>query len=159
MACLTVMDGPLKGQQTVLNHSVTRIGRRDENDWVLQDGSVSGIHCEIEKSATGIIIRDLGSTNGTKVNSEPIREKRLYRNDIILVGEIPLMIDGDDIAQSELPEPYSIPRTTIVIQQKRTLEPPKEFSKKSNSNKIWGALIAVLLLVIIGLLVKLFTGE
>ncbi len=159
MACLTVMDGALKGLQATLNHSVTRIGRRDENDWVLQDGSVSGIHCEIEKSATGIIIRDLGSTNGTKVNGEPIREKRLFRNDIILVGEIPIMIDGEDVPQSEMPEPYSIPRTTIVIQQKRTLEPPKEFSKKSNSNRIWGALIAVLLLVIVGLLFKLFTGE
>ena len=46
-----------------------------------------------------------------------------------------------------------------MIQQKRTLETPKEFGKKSNSNKIWFAVIFVLLLVIVGLLVRLLTGS
>jgi predicted component of type VI protein secretion system len=148
------MDGPLKGQRVALDQPVTRVGRRDGNDWVLQDGSVSGTHCEIEKSETGFLIRDLGSTNGTKVNSEPTKEKPLYRNDIILIGEIPVMIEGDDVPQTDKPEPYSIPRTTIVIQQKRSVEPPpKEFGRKSNGNKIWIAVIVLLLLVIVGLLV------
>ena len=159
MACLTVLDGPLKGQRVALDLPVTRIGRRDGNDWVLQDGSISGTHCEIEKSDAGFTVRDLDSTNGTKVNSEPIKEKALIRNDIILKGEIPVMIEGDDVPQSEAAEPYAIPRTTIVIQQKRTLETPKEFGKKSNSNKIWFAVIFVLLLVIVGLLVRLLTGS
>ncbi len=158
MACLAVLDGPLKGQRVALDQPVTRIGRREGNDWVLQDGSVSGAHCEIEKSESGFNLRDLGSTNGTKVNSEPIKEKLLFRNDIILMGEIPVMIEGDDVPQSGQTGPYAIPRTTIVIQQKRTLETPKEFGKKSNSNKLWIALIVVLLLVIAALLVKLFSG-
>ena len=158
MACLTVLDGPLKGQRVALDQPVTRIGRRDGNDWVLQDGSVSGAHCEIEKSEAGFNLRDLGSTNGTKVNNEPIKEKLLFRNDIILMGEIPIMIEGDDVPQSGQTEPYAIPRTTIVIQQKRTLETPKEFGKKSNSNIIWIGLIVVLLLVIAALLVKLLSG-
>jgi hypothetical protein len=154
MACLLVLDGPLKGQRVALDQPVTRVGRKDGNDWVLQDGSVSGTHCEIEKNDTGFLIRDLGSTNGTKVNSEPIKEKVLFRNDILLIGEVPMMIEGDDVPQSDTPEPFSIPRTTIVIQQKRTVEPPpKEFGKKSNSNKIWIGVIVLLLLVIVGLLV------
>ena len=158
MACLTVMDGPLKGQRVALDQPTTRVGRRDGNDWVLQDGSVSGTHCEIEKLNNGFLIRDLGSTNGTKVNNEPIKEKPLFRNDIILMGEIPVMIEGEDVPQTDKPEPYSIPRTTIVIQQKRTLETPKEFGKKSNANKIWIGVIAVLILVIVALLVRLMTG-
>lgn len=160
MACLTVLDGPLKGQRIALDQSITRIGRREEgNDWVLQDRSVSGAHCEVEKREEGFIIRDLGSTNGTKVNNEPIKEKMLFRNDIVILGEIPVMIEGDDVPQSDQAEPYAIPRTTIVIQQKRTLETPKEFGKKSNSNKIWIALIVVLVLIIAALLVKLFSGN
>jgi len=159
MACLTVMDGPLKGQRVALDQPVTRVGRREGNDWMLQDGSVSGTHCEIEKTPTGFLIRDLGSTNGTKVNNEQIKEKPLFRNDIVLVGEIPIMIEGDDVPQTDKPEPYAIPRTTIIIQQKRTLETPKEFGKKSNSNKIWIAVIVVLLLVIVALLVRLLTGS
>ncbi len=158
MACLTVMDGPLKGQRVTLETPVTRVGRREGSDWVLQDGSVSGAHCEIEKNSTGFVIRDLDSTNGTKVNNEPVKQKPIFRNDIILIGEIPVMLEGDDVPETEKPEPYSIPRTTIVIQQKRNLETPKEFGKKSNSNKVWIAVIFVLLLVIIALLARLLTG-
>ena len=152
------MDGPLKGQRVALDQPVIRIGRREGNDWVLQDGSVSGTHCEIEKRETGFQIRDLGSTNGTKVNNEPVKESPLFRNDIILMGEIPVMIEGDDVPQTDKPEPYAIPRTTIVIQQKRNIEPPKEFAKKSNTNKIWIAVIVLLLLVIGGLLYLFITG-
>lgn len=156
MACLTVMDGPLKGQRTSLTQPLTRIGRRDGNDWILQDGSVSGTHCEIEKGDKGFIIRDLGSTNGTKVNAEPIKEKPLFRNDILQVGEIPIMIEGEDVPQTSLLEPSSIPRTTIIIPpQKRTLETPKMFVKKSNSNRVWIGII-VLLLAVIGVMLYLF---
>jgi len=152
------MDGPLKGQRVSLENPVTRVGRREGNDWVLQDGSVSGAHCEIEKNSTGFLIRDLDSTNGTKVNNEPVKEKPIFRNDILLIGEIPVMLEGDDVPESEKPGTYSIPRTTIIIQQKRNLETPKEFGKKSNSNKIWIAVIFVLLLVIVLLLTRLLTG-
>ena len=153
------MDGPLKGQRVPLEQPVTRIGRREGNDWVVQDGSVSGTHCEIEKSDLGFLIRDLGSTNGTKVNNEPIKEHAVFRNDILLIGEVPVMIEGDDVPQTDRPEPLSIPRTTIVIQQKRNVEPPKEFVKKSNSNKIWISVIVLLVLVIVVLLVLFFKGS
>ncbi len=159
MACLIVMDGPLKGQRVALDQPVIRVGRREGNDWVLQDGSVSGTHCEIEKRENGFQIRDLGSTNGTKVNNGPIKESPLFRNDIILMGEIPVMIEGDDVPQTDKPEPYAIPRTTIVIQQKKNIELPKEFVKKSNTNKIWVAVIVLLLLVIGGLLYLFITGS
>ena len=158
MACLTVLDGSLKGQRFTLEQAMTRVGRREGNDWVLQDGSISGTHCEIEKTDAGFLLRDLGSTNGTKVNNVTIKEKNLSRNDIILMGEVPVMIEGDDVPQSERPEPIAVPRTTIIIQPKRTLETPKEFGKKSNTNKVWVVVIVVLVLVIAYLLVQLLTG-
>lgn len=156
MACLTVLDGPLKGQRLTLAQQTTRIGRREGNDWVLQDGSVSGTHCEIERSDKGFVIRDLGSTNGTKVNAEPVKESPLFRNDIVQVGEIPIMIEGDDVPNTSPLEPSAIPRTTIIIPpQKRALETPKMFVKKSNSNRVWIAII-VLLLAVIGVMLYLF---
>lgn len=158
MACLTVMDGPLKGQRISLEQPLTRVGRREGNDWVLQDGSVSGSHCEVEKTETGFLIRDLGSTNGTKVNSEPIKDKLLFRNDIIQIGEISVMIEGDDVPQTGKSDTSAIPRTTIIIPQKRpaAIETPKVFVKKSNANKVWIAVIVILLLVIVGFLVVFF---
>jgi pSer/pThr/pTyr-binding forkhead associated (FHA) protein len=152
------MDGPLKGQKISLELPLTRVGRREGNDWVLQDSSVSGSHCEIEKTDNGFLIRDLGSTNGTKVNSEPIKDKLLFRNDIIHIGEISVMIEGEDVPQTGLRDTAAIPRTTIIIPQKRptVIDTPKVFVKKSNSNKIWIAVIVILLLVIIGFLVVFF---
>jgi predicted component of type VI protein secretion system len=161
MACLIAMDGLSKGQRFTLDRPLTRIGRREGNDWVLPDGSVSGTHCEIEHSENGFVIRDLGSTNGTKVNNEPVKEQPLYRNDIILIGDLPVMIEGDDVPQTAKADPYTLPRTTIVIQPSRPAEPlppPKEFAKKSNSNLVWIALIVLLLLVIVGLMIPFIKG-
>lgn len=159
MACLTIMDGALKGQTYTLTNAMTRIGRRDGNDWVIADGSVSGTHCEIEKNDNGFLLRDLGSTNGTKVNNEEIKEKYLFRNDVFYIGEVPLTIDGDDVPENDDKDSdaNSIPRTTIVIKPQRVLETPKEFTKKTSKNKLWIAVIAVLLVVIAGLMVVLFT--
>lgn len=135
---------------------MTRIGRRDTNDWSIQDESVSGTHCEIEKDDSGFILRDLGSTNGTKVNNEEIKEQRIFRNDILLIGEVPVMVDGDDVPDASDAEPFSLARTTIVIQKNTPKVTPKEFTKKTNSNKIWITLIVLLLFVIGGLAVMLF---
>ena len=161
MAELRIIDGPLKGQSFTLQDGITRIGRREGNDWVVADGSVSGTHCEIEKNEAGILLRDLGSTNGTKVNNEPIKEHFLYRNDIFFLGEVPVTIEGEDVPSEAQPEEAmaSIPRTTIVIQPKRKVEPPKEFTKKSSSNKIWILIILLLLICVAVLMLKLFMGE
>lgn len=156
MACLIVMDGPFKGQKATLNQTMTRIGRRETNDWSIQDESVSGTHCEIEKDDSGFILRDLGSTNGTKVNNEEIKEQRIFRNDILLIGEVPVMVDGDDVPDASDNEPFSLARTTIVIQKNTKKAPPKEFAKKTNNNKAWILLIVALLFVIGALAVMLF---
>ena len=146
MASLTVLDGALKGQRLELTQAVTRIGRREGNDWVLPDPSISGTHCEVEVGENGILIRDLGSTNGTKVNNNPVKEQMIFRNDILMFGDVPLMLEGDDVPEGGKSAPAEIPRTTIVIRQNKKVEPPKEFTKKSNSNRIWIILIVLLLL-------------
>lgn len=156
MACLIVMDGPLKGEKTSLGLGLTRIGRRDTNDWTIQDESVSGTHCEIEKDDSGFILRDLGSTNGTKINNEEIKEQRVFRNDILMFGDISVMLDGDDVPEASEEEPFSVARTTIVIQKNTPKAAPKEFTKKSNSNKVWVTVIVLLLVVIGALAVMLF---
>lgn len=156
MACLIVMDGPFKGEKAALSKGLTRIGRRETNDWTIQDESVSGTHCEVERDDTGFVLRDLGSTNGTKVNNEQIKEQRVFRNDIIMFGDVSVMLDGDDVPEAEDGEPFSVARTTIVIQKSNTKTTPKEFTKKTNSNKTWVTVIVVLLIVIGALAVMYF---
>lgn len=161
MASLVVLDGPLKGQRYTLAGVRTTIGRREDNDLSIPDGSISGTHCEIIADGEGFLLRDLDSTNGTRLNNNPVTEQRLTRNDIIMVGEIPVMIDGDDVPApvvSEAVDQANFTRTTIVIPHNRQIATPKEFTKKHNSNKIWATVIIVLIAVIGWLLFKLIKG-
>ena len=63
------------------------MGRGPNNVIVLVDPKASRRHCVIEKSDEGIIIRDLGSRNGTTVNGSKIEVSPLKEGDIIGVGD------------------------------------------------------------------------
>jgi hypothetical protein len=56
---------------------VSYIGRAMTNDIVIPNQTVSDQHASIERTPAGIILKDLGSTNGTYVNKEKIRQHRL----------------------------------------------------------------------------------
>jgi diguanylate cyclase (GGDEF)-like protein len=88
------------GQRHVLKSPLTRIGRSRQNDIVLASDSVSRHHAEITREGEEIIVRDLGSTNGTFINNdvERTRECRLRRGDQIRIGETILkFLSGTDI--------------------------------------------------------------
>lgn len=53
------------------------IGRRESCDIVLRFANVSGAHCELSLVAGYWVVRDLGSSNGTKVNGDRVNEGRL----------------------------------------------------------------------------------
>lgn len=70
-----------------LEHDRTTIGRGDENTVVLPDLTVSQLHAVLERYGPGWCVHDVGSTNGTFVNGERIREEhRLRSGDEIRVG-------------------------------------------------------------------------
>lgn len=64
------------------------IGRRPENQIVLDDGFASGRHARIVKSAGGWWLEDLKSSNGTLLNGEKISQSRLQHGDVITIGRI-----------------------------------------------------------------------
>jgi predicted component of type VI protein secretion system len=57
------------------------VGRKDECDIRLDHKSVSKMHCVIVKTDGLLLIRDLGSTNGTRVNGQRVRRAALLPND------------------------------------------------------------------------------
>src|SRR5262249_28104175 len=52
-------------------------GRNEQNDVPIDDPTVSGFHCEIRFEGQNVIVLDLGSTNGTFINSVPIRRQAI----------------------------------------------------------------------------------
>jgi HD-GYP domain-containing protein (c-di-GMP phosphodiesterase class II) len=90
---LSGISAPIEGQRWEAKQ-LLRIGRQEGLEIVLDDPSVSRKHSEIYKTADGWMIRDLGSTNGTTVNSVRLTDvaKRLEPNDLIQFGTLYLRI-------------------------------------------------------------------
>jgi pSer/pThr/pTyr-binding forkhead associated (FHA) protein len=65
---------------------LTLVGRREECDLRLHHKSISKLHCIIVKTDGLLFLRDLGSTNGTRVNGERVRRAALLPNDQLAIA-------------------------------------------------------------------------
>ena len=68
------------------HHSRVTIGRHESNDLQLASRTVSNFHAEIVSENGWLLVRDLGSTNGTHVNDHHIDSERVNTGDQIRVG-------------------------------------------------------------------------
>ncbi len=66
----------------------TKVGRNNENDLVLTDVTISGLHCRILNEDGTIYVQDENSTNGTFINNERLTEKtQLHHGDKLTIGK------------------------------------------------------------------------
>ena len=86
-AMLTFESGPFAGRIVALPNQMVSIGRAPDNDVVVGDPATSGHHGRIDVRAGSFWISDLGSTNGTLVNGEPVIETQLTDGDMIAIGQ------------------------------------------------------------------------
>jgi pSer/pThr/pTyr-binding forkhead associated (FHA) protein len=86
-AKLSFETGPFAGRVVGIPDQAATIGRAPGNDIVIGDPATSGRHCRIELRGGVYWISDLGSTNGTLVNGEPIIDKQLDHGDVISIGQ------------------------------------------------------------------------
>jgi DNA-binding NtrC family response regulator len=86
-----VLSGSAKGTVRPLGEKL-RIGKATDNDLVLSDDTVSRHHCELTRSSAGIHIRDLQSTNGTKVGGARVSEAIVQPGAVLKVGEVEISL-------------------------------------------------------------------
>ena len=73
---------PLDGGSSVdIVKDMTIVGRKEGCDLRLDHRSISKMHCVIVKTDGLLLLRDLGSTNGTRVNGQRVRRAALLPND------------------------------------------------------------------------------
>jgi two-component system, cell cycle response regulator len=111
-ACLVVIYGSELGKKYNLNSSSLVIGRSSKCDIQIDQESISRNHSKILNTGKSILVRDLGSTNGTYVNDEPIDEYVLRDGDLIKIGRtIFKFLTGGNIENAYHEEIYRL--TTI----------------------------------------------
>jgi len=84
---LKIQGGPDTGHTFQVGEQPLRLGRSPDNDLILRDPATSGHHARLERRGEHWFIVDLGSTNGTLVNGEPVQEKELKNQDEIKIGQ------------------------------------------------------------------------
>jgi len=89
------LDGVVLREVT-LTKDRTTIGRRSHNDIVIDNLAVSGEHAVMIANGDDTYLEDLGSTNGTTVNGQPIKKHLLQSGDTVEIGKYRLryQVDG-----------------------------------------------------------------
>jgi hypothetical protein len=81
------------GTRVVIGEDPVVLGRLPECDVVLDDPNVSRRHAELRRVGETVVVTDLGSTNGTRVNGAPVREQPLASGDEITVGSTTVVFE------------------------------------------------------------------
>ena len=74
--------------------SLLTIGRARDNSLVLHDGRASRYHARLQSRRGALILTDLGSTNGSRVNGQPVDEMALGEGDRIEIGDTVLLVES-----------------------------------------------------------------
>jgi transcriptional regulator with GAF, ATPase, and Fis domain len=88
---LLVLTGLAVGQTVVVDRKV-KVGKAADNDLVLPDDTVSRHHCELERRGECVFVKDLGSTNGTRIAGSKITEALAPPGSILRFGEVEVVV-------------------------------------------------------------------
>ncbi len=101
---LRILDGADRGRVFDELSTPVTIGREEGNSLQLNDERVSRFHVKIQEDQDKIVVTDLGSTNGTKVNGEDIQLRILRYGDIISIGRSVLLFGSREQIAGRLAE-------------------------------------------------------
>ncbi len=112
MPRLIVQSEEQAGQIFNLNGESSRVGRINENEIVIQHKSISSHHAEFILDGNDYLIKDLDSTNGTRVNGERVKSVKLRKGDFVRVGNIEMIYESE-FAPDVKPLPDSNPAINL----------------------------------------------
>ena len=100
---------PLEGGAPIeIVKDLVVVGRKDDCDVRLEHKSVSKLHCVIVKTDGLLLLRDLGSTNGTRVNGMRVRRAALLPNDQLCIAQFKFRVSlGPDSPSPPQPHEHT----------------------------------------------------
>lgn len=107
------MDG-LVLKEIPLSKERTTIGRKPHNDIQIDNLAVSGEHAVIVTILNDCFLEDLGSTNGTLVNGNPVKKHFLQNNDVVELGKYRLKFVGEAPVPAATAERADFEKTMVL---------------------------------------------
>lgn len=94
-----------------LRMGVNHVGRDGENHFQISHPTISTHHCDLVLGDGTVLLRDCGSTNGTFVNGERVKEAMLQAGQTVHLGDVELFVETTEVTiaipqyEHERPEP------------------------------------------------------
>lgn len=108
---IRVLEGMEQGKVYSRLPLPVSVGREEENSIQLNDDRISRFHAKLQYHSGRVILTDLASTNGTRVNGHPVQTRILQAGDVISIGRCQLLLserlaDDDDDDESNREQGY-----------------------------------------------------
>ncbi len=98
---LKIVQGPDQGKEfSISEGDCMVIGRGEKSDIRLSDPSISRVHCELSCQDAAVMVRDLGSTSGTKLDDTPIQVSQVMIGGKIQIGDTVLQVSDQNVNES-----------------------------------------------------------
>ena len=145
------LPGGITASHDLSDDSIT-LGRVADNAIQIDDASVSSHHAELTRDGSDYILRDLDSTNGTRLNGVSHSEGKLKDGDQITFGEIDALYESENPADAQpMPE-----EAEVALQPAARSVRPSNFSNASpfetKKKKKDPATVAILALAVVGII-------
>jgi predicted component of type VI protein secretion system len=108
----------------MLDKPILLVGRHPECDIQVDSRKISRRHCCIAQVANYLVIRDLGSTNGIRINGARVNEGKLVAGDEVTIGSNRYQVTWDSILRDGKPAPAAQPFPVAVAPKGRDVAPP-----------------------------------
>jgi len=117
MAQLVVTTPNVALAEIHLAPGCNRFGREGANDVLVPHSSVSRQHCEVWLTEDAVLVRDLGSRNGTFVDEQRVQEAQILDGQTLRIGDVQMVLTG-------APVRISVPDLPLPQQSKQQLFMP-----------------------------------
>ena len=135
---IEIVEGPDKGKTKKFKGVRMVIGRTPGVDLLLSDQSVSRRHVELVQSDKGVLMRDLGSGNGTKVNGSKVGEKMLEHGDEISIGKTKIRFVDEVAAFTKMREEAEKKETESKKKPTKSKEVPAQAAAEEGEGEAEG---------------------
>lgn len=130
---LILIGGRFEPGECGLSEGMLRVGRAPDNDIILDDASVSAHHCELLVHGLEVIVRELGSRNGTFIDGVPIvAQSGLNRRQVLRVGRVEFRLEHPEVVEDTTTD-----NTAMFSYRKVTQALPEAASMESAARVIF----------------------